>query len=337
MTRIASAKIIDLLVLMELSAGQDPSRGVYPATLFSAAQEQFEGRVKSSQKFDNSGALSLNAIAGDAKTVVLDAFPARQREMKAKMTATICSAAEHICPARLRVRSDATPNARASQPAPSSADEDLESAVPSELAKTSHTNEGPSLRPYRRIPRTHHEGAPCLIRPANRIWEILPADSATVLVRPALVPPHALPLSAFSPTPLHTQTYESSQARFCVLSSFPLRGRRTQLDGVARDDPGLPREPLVPHRPRGRAGAGGGGGGAALVLKLDVLCEAVAVRVVGLDNSVAVAAEEELDATKAVGTAHTHTSAHARFRSHVAAGVLVISRNSFPGIASPAD
>ncbi|KAJ7126147.1 hypothetical protein C8R44DRAFT_120806 [Mycena epipterygia] len=74
--------ITDLLVLAELSTERDPTRAVYPATLFLAMESLFNGAVTSSTKRRARAAPLPSDIAKETKDAVIDAFPTRRQRMK---------------------------------------------------------------------------------------------------------------------------------------------------------------------------------------------------------------------------------------------------------------
>ncbi|KAJ6590964.1 hypothetical protein DFH09DRAFT_1138201 [Mycena vulgaris] len=75
-------RIVDLLVLAELSTEQDRTRAVYPATLFLALEALFQGVVTSSTKRRARAAPLPSDIAREAKNAIIDAFPARRKRIQ---------------------------------------------------------------------------------------------------------------------------------------------------------------------------------------------------------------------------------------------------------------
>jgi hypothetical protein len=74
--------VIDgLLVLAELSTEQDRSRAIYPATLFLALENYYQGTVTSSTKRRARAAPLPKDVAQDTTTAVIGAFPARRQRM----------------------------------------------------------------------------------------------------------------------------------------------------------------------------------------------------------------------------------------------------------------
>ncbi|KAJ7194923.1 hypothetical protein GGX14DRAFT_677636 [Mycena pura] len=70
--------ITDILVLAELSAAQDRTRAVFPATLFLALAALFEGTVTSRRK----SAPLVDNVTEAAKNAVVDVFHARRQLME---------------------------------------------------------------------------------------------------------------------------------------------------------------------------------------------------------------------------------------------------------------
>ncbi|KAJ7642610.1 hypothetical protein DFH06DRAFT_1333995 [Mycena polygramma] len=78
------ARITDLLVLAELATERDRTRAVYPATLFLALAQLFQGQTKFAKKIWSSkqpAPLRNDAIVAAQKNVV-EAFPARRQHMQ---------------------------------------------------------------------------------------------------------------------------------------------------------------------------------------------------------------------------------------------------------------
>ncbi|KAJ7112923.1 hypothetical protein C8R44DRAFT_930426 [Mycena epipterygia] len=78
--RCRKGGIVDVLVLAELATERDRTRAVYPATLFSVMEAVCEGSVTSSRKY-RASLPSGDIAAEEAKSAVLDAFPARRQRM----------------------------------------------------------------------------------------------------------------------------------------------------------------------------------------------------------------------------------------------------------------
>ncbi|KAJ7788088.1 hypothetical protein B0H14DRAFT_3504649 [Mycena olivaceomarginata] len=80
----ARPKLEDLIALAELAHERDCTRGAFPVTLFFALKTLFNGTCSSKGKPRSRKAAILASldIADEAKSAVIDAFPARQRRME---------------------------------------------------------------------------------------------------------------------------------------------------------------------------------------------------------------------------------------------------------------
>ncbi|KAJ7334876.1 hypothetical protein DFH08DRAFT_813911 [Mycena albidolilacea] len=77
-------ELVDLLAIAELAMERDCGRARYPALLFSALKALFIWTVPSSDA-KKKGHLSTYIVAEEARSAIIDAFPARKQFLIEKM------------------------------------------------------------------------------------------------------------------------------------------------------------------------------------------------------------------------------------------------------------